>query len=84
MRTSVADLDLQAAFIPAYQRYFSEEDMASVIAFYKSPTGQRLLESQPLIESAAGDQLRKAGRAIGQEVYLRHKDEIEAAKKNMT
>lgn len=81
MRSSMMNLDLEAALIPAYQRYFSEEDMASVIAFYKSPAGQRLLEAQPLIESAAGDQLRKAGQEIGHAVYLRHKDEIEAAKK---
>jgi len=81
MKTSFANLDLQAAFIPAYQKYFSEEEMGSVIAFYKSPAGKHLLESQPFIESAAGDQLREAGRTIGREVYLRHKDEIEAAKK---
>ncbi len=80
-RTSFANLDLESAFIPAYQKYFSEEDMASVIAFYKSPAGQRLLQSQPFIESAAGDQLKKEGQTIGREVFLRHKDEIEAAKK---
>ena len=81
MRTSIANIDIESAFIPAYQKYFSEEDMAAVIDFYKSTAGQHLLQSAPFLESAAGDQLRDAGRKVGQEVYLRHKDEIEAAKK---
>lgn len=81
MRTSIAKIDLESAFIPAYQRYFSEEDMAAVIDFYKSPAGQHWLQTQPYLESFAGDQLREAGQKVGQEVYLRHKDEIEAAKK---
>jgi hypothetical protein len=81
MRISFAKFDLETYFTPAYQKYFSEEDMASVIAFYKSPAGQRLLQSLPLIESVAGDQLKAAGQTIGHEVYLRHKDEIDAAKK---
>ena len=81
MKASMLNIDLESALISAYQRYFSQEDMAAVIDFYKSPAGQRLLQSQPFIESAAGDQLREVGRKVGQEVYLRHKDEIEAAKK---
>ncbi|WP_348266473.1 DUF2059 domain-containing protein [Edaphobacter paludis] len=81
MKTSIGNIDLESAFIPAYQRYFSEEEMGAVIAFYKSPAGQHLLQSQPFIESFAGDQLREAGQKVGREVYLRHKDEIEAAKK---
>jgi hypothetical protein len=62
MRTSIANIDLESAFIPAYQRYFCEEDMAAVIDFYKSTAGQHLLQSEPFLESAAGDQLRDAGR----------------------
>lgn len=80
MRTSLAAVDLEAAFVPAYQKYFSQEDMQSVIDFYKSPAGQRLLAAQPLITSYAQQQLHSIGEKIGQEVYLRHKDEIEAAR----
>lgn len=80
MRKSIAGVDLEGAFIPAYQKYFSQEDMQSVLDFYKSPAGQRLLAAQPLITSYAQQQLRQIGEKIGQEVYLRHKDEIEAAR----
>lgn len=80
MRQSLAAVDLEAAFVPAYQKYFSQEDMQSVIDFYKSPAGRRMLAAQPLISSYAQEQLHTIGVKIGQEVYLRHKDEIEAAR----
>lgn len=79
-RSSFAHLDLEAAFVPAYQKYFSEQDMQSVLDFYKSPAGRRLLNAQPFITSVASDVLRKEGQKIGEEVYLRHKAEIDAAK----
>ena len=81
LRTSFAALDLESSFVPAYQKYFSEEDMSSVLSFYKSPAGQRLLETQPLIASFSQEQLRKAGEEIGRQAYERHKDEIETARK---
>ncbi|GGA55952.1 hypothetical protein GCM10011507_04070 [Edaphobacter acidisoli] len=80
LRQSINAVDLEGAFIPAYQKYFSEEDMNAVLGFYKSPAGQHMLEAQPLISSYAQQELREIGQKIGQEVYLRHKDEIEAAR----
>lgn len=80
MRKSIAAVDLEGAFIPAYQKYFSQEDMQSVLDFYKSSAGQHLLQAQPLISSYAQQELRQIGAKIGQEVYLRHKDEIETAR----
>jgi hypothetical protein len=81
MRSSLEKLDIESIFIPAYQKFFSEEDMQQVIAFYKSPAGQRLLEAQPLIVSATSDELRKAGAELGRQVAERHAEEIAAAKK---
>lgn len=34
-------------FVPVYQRYFSKADVDAVVAFYSSPVGARLLDSQP-------------------------------------
>jgi hypothetical protein len=81
MNTAILKIDLITPNIPAYQKYFSQEDMATTIAFYKTPSGQRLLAAQPFISSSAGDVLREAGRAAGIQVALKHKDEIEALKK---
>ena len=80
MRKSLAALDLEAAFTPAFQKYFSEEDMRGILDFYRSPSGQRLLAAQPQIASYMQAQLRTVGQKIGQEVYVRHKDEIDAAR----
>jgi hypothetical protein len=77
MEKAVMNIDLVGPLLPAYQRYFSEEDMAATIAFYKSPAGSRLLAAQPFITAAAGDAARKAGEAAGREVGLKHKDEIQ-------
>ncbi|HWW98829.1 MAG TPA: DUF2059 domain-containing protein [Edaphobacter sp.] len=81
MNTAILEIDLVTPNIPAFQKYFSQEDMAATIAFYKTPSGQRLLAAQPFIASAAGDILRDAGRTVGMQVALKHKDEIEALTK---
>jgi len=39
------------AMMPAYQRHFTKGDIDSLIAFYSSPTGQKLLNELPGIMS---------------------------------
>lgn len=77
MEKAIMEIDMVEPSIPAYQKYFSQEDMAATIAFYKSPAGKRLLEAQPFITSAASDVLREIGRKAGQEVGLKHQAEIQ-------
>ncbi|MCU1321532.1 MAG: hypothetical protein JWM43_1181 [Acidobacteriaceae bacterium] len=81
MNKSLLEIDLVTPAIPAYQKYFSQQDMAATIAFYKSPAGQRLLAAQPFIASSAGDLLRSAGQQVGQQVFERHRAEIEELRK---
>ena len=77
MEKAVAHIDLVPLVVPAYQKYLSEEDMGSLIAFYKTPAGQRILASQPFIQSAISDAGRKAGEQAGLEVSKKHAAEIE-------
>ncbi|CAN5774265.1 hypothetical protein BH10ACI4_BH10ACI4_32540 [soil metagenome] len=81
MNKSLLEIDLVTPAIPAYQKYFSQQDMAATIAFFKSPAGQRLQAAQPFIASAAGDVLRTAGQQVGQAVFERHRAEIEELRK---
>jgi len=37
------------AMVPAYQKHFTKGDMDSLVAFYTSPTGQKLLREMPAI-----------------------------------
>ena len=76
MEKAMSQVDLAKYFIPAYQKYLSEEDMASVIAFYKTPAGKRILAAQPFIESAIDDTASKAGKQIAIEVGKKHEAEI--------
>ncbi len=83
--TDLADafqkIDVTALDIPIYQKYVSQEEMASVISFYRSPAGRKLLALQPVLTSEAKVLMRAKGAEIGAAVYAKHKDEIEAAKK---
>ncbi len=83
--TDLADafqkIDVTALDIPIYQKYVSQEEMTSVISFYRSPAGRKLLALQPVLTSEAKVLMRAKGAEIGAAVYAKHKDEIEAAKK---
>ena len=35
--------------IPVYDKYYSEEDLREIIQFHKSPAGQKVIETTPLI-----------------------------------
>jgi len=74
-------LDLVAIYVPVYQRYLSEDEMRDVIAFYHSPSGQKLLSVQGFLTRDGQEIMQTKGGEIGAAVYARHKDEIEAAKK---
>ena len=81
MNDQITKLDLVSVNIPIYQEYFSEQDMAAILAFFHSPAGVKLRQDQPVIVSAAQVIIRGRAEALGKAVYLRHKDEIDAARK---
>ncbi len=54
--------------IPIYAKYFTEEDMKDMIAFYKSPVGKKLVEKQPLIVQESMQAGQVLGREIGERV----------------
>ena len=41
--------ELIDAIVPVYQRHLSKNDIDSILAFYASPAGQKLLSEQPAI-----------------------------------
>jgi uncharacterized protein len=45
--------DLMQAMVPVYQRHFTKGDVDALIAFYSSPTGQKMLRELPSIMSEA-------------------------------
>jgi uncharacterized protein len=51
------------ALIPIYQRHLTETDIDSVIVFYSSPAGQKLLKEQPAMMAE--------GMKAGQDIMLK-------------
>lgn len=43
--------DMMQAMVPVYQRHFTKGDVDALIAFYSSPTGQKMLHELPSIMS---------------------------------
>jgi hypothetical protein len=39
--------EMMQAMIPAYQKHFTKGDMANLVAFYSTPTGEKLLRELP-------------------------------------
>jgi uncharacterized protein len=78
---SLDKIDLQAALISAYQKYFSQQDMEQILAFYRTPAGQHFASVQPLIGSVSEDTVRKVTADLGNQVATRHASEINAAKR---
>jgi uncharacterized protein len=80
-RHSLEMADFDAAVIQSFQARLSTRDAVQIIAFYKSPAGQRMIGAMPAIEN----EWQQAGAALGQQVMMeviqRHHAEIEAARK---
>jgi hypothetical protein len=81
MNNEFQKVDFVSICVPIYQKYLSQEDMAAIIAFYRSPAGQRILATQGPITRDAQVVMQKAGQEIGERVAERHAAEIEAAEK---
>jgi uncharacterized protein len=66
--------------VQAYQAHISTEDAAITIEFYKTPAGQRILATMPLVLKDTQAASEQAGEQTMMEVLERHKAEIDAAK----
>jgi hypothetical protein len=81
MQKTFQEYDLVSELVPVYQRHISREDMASALAFYHTDAGKHMLAAQPVMVAESQTKFRDIGRKLGEEVGLRHADEIVAAKK---
>ncbi len=45
--------EMMQAMVPTYQKHFTKGDMDALVAFYTSPTGQKLLQEMPAITAEA-------------------------------
>lgn len=63
---------VRSVYEPLYAKYFTEEQLADLVAFYKTPTGQQMVKALPEIEreamQSAGAQIREKFAAIARQV----------------
>jgi hypothetical protein len=45
--------DMLEAMVPVYQKYFTKGDIDALIAFYSSPTGQKMIRQMPQVTAEA-------------------------------
>jgi|SRR5579859_263807 len=45
--------DMMQAMVPVYQKHFTKGDIDALIAFYSSPTGQKVLQEMPAVMTDA-------------------------------
>ncbi|HXC94045.1 MAG TPA: DUF2059 domain-containing protein [Edaphobacter sp.] len=69
---------------PVYQRYFSVEEADSVIAFYSTPVGQKVLESSTVMTQELSAQGFKLGKEIGERLGEKYQKEIEKLRSEQT
>jgi hypothetical protein len=62
---------------PVYQRYFSVEEADSVIAFYSTPVGQKVLASSTVITQELSAQGYAIGKEAGERIAQKYQKEIQ-------
>lgn len=60
--------DYLSAVGAVFEKYYDEEQMASLITFYQAPVGARIIASQPQVQIEAQTMGAKLGNEIGMEV----------------
>jgi hypothetical protein len=74
-------LDIVQVYLPYYQAYISEQDMTALLAFYRTDAGKHYASVQGTLLSGIQQRLAGTAQTIVQGTVMKHKDEIEAARK---
>jgi len=75
--------EMLQAMVPVYQRHFTKGDVNALIAFYSSPTGQKMLHELPSIMSEAMESMTPLMEKYMKTMKQRIDDEFaEALKKS--
>jgi hypothetical protein len=67
--------ELMNAIVPVYERHLTHADVQSIIAFYDSPAGQKLLQETPAM-------MAESAQAV-QPIIQKHQPELDAAAEKM-
>jgi uncharacterized protein len=60
--------ELVALFIPIYERHFTADELRQLLAFYRTPIGQKLIAEQPAVAQEAMAVGQQWGQRLGFEI----------------
>ena len=70
-KKEMASDDLTKLIIPIYDKYFTENDLDALIAFYSTPAGIKIRDATPLITKEAMAAGAEWGKSVGEKVAKR-------------
>jgi len=86
--SKINEQQLLNLFVPAYDKYYTHEEIRGLIEFYETPLGQKMAAVQPKMAGELQEAGRKWGEGLGrdsmQEVFAEHPElatALDAAKK---
>ena len=79
LQKSLQSVDIESHAAEFYPKYSSTEDATKIIEFYKSPSGQRLIQAQPYMMTEIQRSAIEVAQETAKGVITRHKAEIEVA-----
>jgi hypothetical protein len=68
--------EIMQAMVPAYQKHFSKGDIDALVAFYSTPTGQKMLETMPAVMSESMESMMPIMRKAIDKMTERTQQEI--------
>ena len=72
--------DLTELLIPVYKKYLTEKELNDIAAFYKTPSGKKLAENNPLIVQESMDIGSKWGAEIAEKIISKLEEASEDKK----
>ncbi|CAM3604200.1 DUF2059 domain-containing protein [Elizabethkingia occulta] len=60
--------DFEELLIPIYSKYYTEKELDDIIAFYKTPTGQKVIKTMPDMTKESMQAGQEWGMKLGQKV----------------
>jgi hypothetical protein len=68
--------EISEAIAVIYANNFSAEDLQAIVAFYKTPAGQRILEKTPVLAQQSLAVGSKFGQSIAEDLRKKMTDEL--------
>ena len=66
-----------------YAKNFTEQELKDILAFYKTPAGQKLLKAQPNIIASSMDFARNWANKLSEEVVVKMREEMKKKGHNL-